>query len=198
MPDRSETKILLHICCAPCAEYPLAILMDEGVGVHGYYYNPNIHPAVEHRRREEGVRWLTDKRGIDCLYDDTVLQEIWEQGDEHHEGRLCERCYGMRMRKAAQMTRELGLEAFTTTLLVSPYQKHDLLRDQAEKAARAAGVRFLYRDFRTGFRVGQDMARADGLYRQKYCGCIDSLNDSRFKNRILGEHQALTDLAGGL
>ncbi len=197
MSENSIDEILLHICCAPCAEYPLAIFLDEGVHVHGYYYNPNIHPAVEHRRREEGVRWLMEQRGIDCLYDETVLQEIWERCDTHDEGRLCERCYGMRMHKVAQMTREMGLAAFTTTLLVSPYQKHDLLREQAEKAAQAAGVAFLYRDFRPGFRMGQDMARADGLYRQKYCGCIDSLNDSRFKNRILEEHRARKDLAAG-
>jgi len=198
MPENPFGEILLHICCAPCAEYPLATFLDEGVRVHGYCYNPNIHPAVEHRRREEGVRWLADKHGFDCLYDDTILQVIWDLGDEHFEGRLCERCYGMRMHKAAQMTRDLGLAAFTTTLLVSPYQKHDLLREQAEMAAQAAGVRFLYRDFRPGYRIGQDMARADGLYRQKYCGCIDSLNGSRFRNRILEEHQAWKDLAGGL
>ncbi|MBP7402225.1 MAG: epoxyqueuosine reductase QueH [Clostridia bacterium] len=193
MSDRDRSGLLVHICCAPCAEYPLKVLAEEPFDLHGFYYNPNIHPAEEWRRRMEGVRFLTGIRGIPCMYDDTILQEEWETEGSSGTGRMCARCYGMRMEKAAETARSLGIPAFTTTLLVSPYQRHDLLREQAERAAERAGVRFLYRDFRPGYRAGQEMARQDGIYRQKYCGCIDSLNESSFRERILREHQALRD-----
>ena len=70
-----------------------------------------------------------------------------------------------------------GFDAFTTTLLVSPYQNHELLIQVAEEMAEKYGVKFLYRDFRPGFREGQAEARELGLYMQKYCGCVFSEED---------------------
>lgn len=193
MSESNNSSLLLHICCAPCAEYPLAALAAEGIQPTGLFFNPNIHPAVENKRRLEGVRWLVQHLGMECEWIPTVEQQIWERGPDHGEGRLCAFCYRLRLDKAAQKARERGLRAFTTTLLVSPYQKHDLIGDLAERAAFDAGVQFLYRDFRPGFRRGQEMAREHGLYRQKYCGCVDSLRASRFRDRIQAEHQALLD-----
>ena len=70
--------------------------------------------------------------------------------------------------------KENGFDAFTSSLFVSPYQKHELLKHTAEKCAEKYGVEFLYIDFREGFREGQKMARELELYMQKYCGCIYS------------------------
>jgi len=64
-------------------------------------------------------------------------------------------------------------------LLVSPYQKHDELKSLCEKLSQKYSIEFLYRDFRTGFREGQKMARDLELYMQKYCGCIFS-EEERF------------------
>ncbi len=185
--------LLVHVCCAPCAEYPIGVLQGEGIPLRGFFFNPNIHPADEFRRRKEGVRTLMAMRGIPCDFDDTFLQPLWEGSDNRTPGSLCTECYGMRMKRVADVTCRLGLSEFTTTLLVSPYQNHDLLREVAERAAFEAGVRFHYRDFRPGFRKGQDMARQDGLYRQKYCGCIHSLEASPFRDRITLEHLALRE-----
>ncbi|MBC7076619.1 MAG: epoxyqueuosine reductase QueH, partial [Syntrophomonadaceae bacterium] len=44
-------KILLHICCGPCATYPVPKLREQGYFVMGYYYNPNIHPYTEYLKR---------------------------------------------------------------------------------------------------------------------------------------------------
>ncbi len=195
MSENRQANLLLHICCAPCAEYPLEVLLSEGKRVRGLFYNPNIHPAVENKRRLDGVRKLCHQMDLACDYTPEVEQQIWEQGPEDTPGRLCAFCYRLRLYHAAQRARALGIPAFTTTLLVSPYQQHDLICDLAERAAFAAGVDFYYRDFRSGFRHGQDLARKHGLYRQKYCGCIDSLRASRFKDRIQAEHQALLDHA---
>lgn len=86
------------------------------------------------------------------------------------------------MRSAARYAAENGFTHFTTTLLISPYQNHELLAQTAREAAQEFGVSFLYRDFRPYFREGQDRARAMGLYMQKYCGCIFSEED-RYRKR---------------
>ena len=197
MTDHPQNSLLVHICCAPCAEYPLGVLGEEGFSLRGYFYNPNIHPLEELVRRREGVQRLMRLRGIPCDYDDAYLQSIWEEREDRHTVKMCALCYEMRMKHVAAQTRLLGMSRFTTTLLVSPYQQHDAIRDAAERAAAAEGVEFYYHDFRPGFRIGQAMAREDGLYRQKYCGCIDSLESSAFRDRILQEHSGLRDRPAG-
>ena len=85
---------------------------------------------------------------------------------------------------AIKLTKEAGFDAFTTTLFISPYQNHELICETAIKKAQKYNVEFKYFDFRPGFREGQNMAREIGLYRQKYCGCINSLDESDFKEKI--------------
>ena len=48
-------RILLHICCAPCLAYPLKSLREEGIYVDGFFYNPNIHPYAEFKKRLEAL-----------------------------------------------------------------------------------------------------------------------------------------------
>jgi predicted adenine nucleotide alpha hydrolase (AANH) superfamily ATPase len=92
----------------------------------------------------------------------------------------------MRLGRTAQYAREHSFDAFTSSLFVSPYQQHDLMRQVAEDAARRFGVRFFYRDFRPYFRAGQDRARELGFYMQKYCGCVFSEEERYLKpNKIL-------------
>jgi hypothetical protein len=93
-------------------------------------------------------------------------------------------CYDLRMQKVAEEAKANGISAFSTTLLVSIYQNHEEVAEAAERAADRVGVSFVYRDFRDGYRKGQDMAKEDGLYRQKYCGCILSLEESKFRDKI--------------
>ena len=78
------------------------------------------------------------------------------------------------MEKTAKFAAENGFEAFTTTLLGSPYQDHDVIKNICEDIAPKAGLKFYYNDFRTGFKAGQDEARSRGYYVQNYCGCIFS------------------------
>ena len=86
----------------------------------------------------------------------------------------CNMCYRVRLDKTAWYAKEKGFDAFTTTLLVSPYQKHELICEIGQQAAQKYGIDFYYSDFRPGFRQGQQGAKEMGLYRQKYCGCIVS------------------------
>ncbi|MDP4093918.1 MAG: epoxyqueuosine reductase QueH [Bacillota bacterium] len=175
-------KLLMHMCCAPCSVYPVEVLKKEGVEIQGLYYNPNIHPKEEFLRRKENVEKFSALKEIPVSYFDDFKQEVWESF-KGQEVERCTMCYSIRLDKAAAFARENGYDAFTTSLLVSPYQKHELIKDIGEKAALKHGVSFYYRDFRPGFRQGQQMAKEMGLYRQKFCGCIVSYNESPFTKK---------------
>ncbi len=187
MINNNGNSILLHACCGPCAEWPLQVLSEEGLPVTVFFYNPNIHPNFEWQRRKDNLEVLTAKRGIDLIVNDEYDEDFWTGKDylRSYESR-CHMCYYIRMKKVARIAKDGGFSAFTTTLLVSIYQQHDLIIDAAQRASAEVGIPFLYRDFRDGFRKGQQMAREDGLYRQKYCGCILSLDESAYKDQIYG------------
>lgn len=169
-------KLLMHMCCAPCAVYPNKLLQDEGIAVAGLFYNPNIHPREEYDHRRQTVEQYADLTGMPVHYLDGFLQEQWERFSGEELAR-CTMCYTARMERVAEFARQNGYDAFTTSLLVSPYQKHDLIAELANKAGQRNGVQFYYRDFRGGFREGQQQAKEMGLYRQKFCGCIISYNE---------------------
>jgi len=167
-------KTLLHICCGPCSIHPLDRLRAEGCEVSGYFFNPNIHPFTEYRRRLETVEFYAARTGLPLIVaKDYPLQEYFRQV-AYREAERCRLCYTLRLRQAAAVARRGKFEAFTTTLLVSPFQKHDLVRAAGEAAGREFGVPFLYRDFREGFKDAVKRSRDLGMYRQQYCGCVFS------------------------
>ena len=154
-------KTLMHICCAPCANQPIEVLRTDGFEVTGFWYNPNIHPVTEYRARRN------------CLqaYAEEIELPLILRND-----------YGLRpFVRAARQAAEGGFDSFTSSLFISPYQKHELMREVAERAAAEYGVQFLYRDFRPYFRAGQEFAREHGFYMQKYCGCIFSEEERYMK-----------------
>ncbi len=176
-------NVLLHICCGPCLIYPLDALRTENMYVHGFFYNPNIHPYTEFKKRLECLETycanedlkLTSEVGYD-------LEEFMRKVVGHEDDR-CPICYEMRLRKTAQAAKDAGFDFFTTTLLYSKYQKHELLVQVANVVATEIGIQFLYRDFRAGWQNGQDRSRELGLYRQGYCGCMYSEME-RYKKDI--------------
>jgi len=184
--EKMAKKILLHCCCAPCAEYPVADLLNEKLIPSLYYFNPNIHPAFEWERRKEQLDILAAKKSLPIIIDDTYQEQEWR--DKTWEGvyaSRCIMCYTVRLNAAAKYAADNGFEAFSTSLLVSPYQQHDTIRSLAEEAASRCGISFAYYDWRPHFREGQNMAREDGLYRQKYCGCMYSFEESEWKEKII-------------
>lgn len=169
-------NILLHICCGPCSLYcidDLRVAYPEA-SVTGLYANPNIHPYEEFERRKESTRKACEYKGIPVEFLPDFEQEKWEAYTREDPAR-CQMCYRVRMEMTAAYAKKHGYQAFTSTLFVSPYQNHALLRAVCQEMGEKYGVSFLYRDFRPGFRIGQREAREIGLYRQKYCGCIRSL-----------------------
>ena len=175
-------KLLLHICCAPCSIMCIETLRGEGIEPVGFWDNPNIHPFTEFRMRRNTLVDYAKEIGLSLVVEGGYgLRPFLEAVGGDFDGR-CPVCYRLRMRSAARYAAENGFTHFTTTLLISPYQNHELLAQTAREAAEEFGVSFLYRDFRPSFREGQDRARAMGLYMQKYCGCIFSEED-RYRKR---------------
>ena len=167
-------KTLLHICCAPCANMCIDTLRQDGQELTGYWYNPNIHPFTEYRARRNCLRDYAGTIALPLVErDDYGLRPFVRAVAEDIEGR-CVKCYELRLFAAAEYAAQNGFDSFTSSLFISPYQQHELMREVAERAAANHGVTFLYRDFRPYFREGQQRARALGFYMQKYCGCVFS------------------------
>jgi len=179
-------KTLLHVCCAPCANQPIEILRTDGFDVSAFWYNPNIHPFTEYRSRRNCLREYAAKIELPLLErNDYGLRPFVREVASDIAGR-CVKCYEMRLFETARQAAEGGFDSFTSSLFISPYQNHELMRDVAERAAHQYGVEFLYRDFRPYFREGQTFARENGFYIQKYCGCVFS-EEERYlkKNKII-------------
>jgi predicted adenine nucleotide alpha hydrolase (AANH) superfamily ATPase len=180
-------KILLHVCCANCAIHPLEALSESGHKVFGYWYNPNIHPYTEYRKRLEALKSLEQKRSFPVFYHDSYDLEKFLKAATQDVANRCAFCYKIRLIKAASFAKEHEFDGFTTTLLVSPHQKHELIREIGEKIGGDLGVKFLYQDFRPGFYQGKNQAGSLQLYSQKYCGCIFSERE-RYQNKTKAEN----------
>jgi hypothetical protein len=170
-------RLLLHICCAPCAAYPVPALRASSLQVTGFFFNPNIQPAEEHARRLEALEKYVPLLGLDLLVAAEAHPDSWSVAVAGSGDDRCRRCYELRLRATAREARRLGFASFSTTLLYSIHQKHDLVRAVGEEVARAEGVAFLYRDLRDGWLEGGRRYRESGLYRQRYCGCLASARE---------------------
>jgi predicted adenine nucleotide alpha hydrolase (AANH) superfamily ATPase len=167
-------KLLMHFCCANCGLYPIKRLAERGIDFRGLWFNPNIHPEDEYLRRLDALRRLESLRGLDIEYVDYYGLEEFKASVEAHDGLRCEACYMMRLERTAVKAKEMGLDGFTTTLLVSPYQKFDLIVSTGRMLQEKHSVAFFEEDFRPGWKEALGMSRELGLYRQNYCGCIYS------------------------
>ena len=168
-------KLLLHTCCAPCLIYPLERLKDKGFEVIGLFYNPNIHPFAEYKNRRQAVEDYSKKTGVEIIYPEYEPQEYFRAVNMMEEKlERCPICWYQRLKMTAQLARERSFTHFSSTLLVSPYQDQEALNKIGCDVAEEEKVDFYYEDFRTGFKKAHDEAKAQGIYCQKYCGCIYS------------------------
>ncbi len=177
-------KLLLHTCCAPCSVYCIDSLRNENIEPTVYWYNPNIHPYMEYKARRDCLKEYTKSINVEAIFEENYgLKEFCKNVVSDLENRCINYCYKIRLEQTAKYAKENGYDSFSTTLLVSPYQNHEALKELGEELAKKYGIKFVYRDFRVGFREGQTKARELGLYMQKYCGCIFSEED-RYQKQI--------------
>ncbi|MHB1484809.1 MAG: epoxyqueuosine reductase QueH [Saccharofermentanales bacterium] len=185
-------KLLLHTCCAPCLEHPYQVLTNEGIEFMPYFFNPNIQPEWEYQRRRATLVKFSELNSCKVIFSDpkqdkamagvTSFDDMWLGFPVNNR---CANCYRFRLENAARFAVENGYNAYTTTLMGSIYQSHDLISEIGNSIAKEYDIVFYNRDFRKGFQAGQKMAVEQGLYRQKYCGCICSLNESALKKKII-------------
>ncbi|MBI5249247.1 MAG: epoxyqueuosine reductase QueH [Desulfomonile tiedjei] len=175
-------KILLHACCAPCLVHPLEDLRSEGHEVTAVFFNPNIHPYAEYLRRLDAFTVYTQDNHVRVLNADFGADmEEWLREVVFREAQRCKVCFNFRMDAIAALAEAKGFDAFSTTLLYSRFQKHDLLKQICEAASEKYGMPFIYKDWRTGWNEGVKKYRKLGLYRQKYCGCVYSEKERALK-----------------
>ncbi|WP_243372997.1 epoxyqueuosine reductase QueH [Geotalea sp. SG265] len=183
-------KILFHICCAPCAIYPIKEMRSNGMEVTGYFFNHNIHPYQEYRRRLETVRQYAEMIDLDVIYRDDYLLEDFLASVAPRPADRCIYCYGSRLAAAAAVAAERGFDAYSSSLLYSRYQKHEEIKELGEKIGERYGIPFHYSDYRRGWKEGIDISKKMGLYRQQYCGCIYSEKDRYHPHPVSDKEQA--------
>ncbi len=180
---RDTPSLLLHACCGPCSSYVLEYL-SKYFNITILYYNPNIYPEEEYRRRlEELKKFLKD-----CSFENTVSlvetrylpEEYYQAVDEFKQlgerSLRCYHCYQLRMEEACQYASKHHIEFFTTTLSISPYKNSEWINEIGEKLEQKYGVSYLYADFKkkNGYKRSLELSREYNLYRQDYCGCVFS------------------------
>ena len=177
-------KLLLHTCCAPCVIYPLKVLREKNFEVEAFFYNPNIYPCAEYNARRQAVEQYAQEVTVLLNAPEYAPQEFL-RAIEHdlEKPQRCFACWKMRLVKTALEARKRGAGYFSSTLLVSPYQNQEALKELGEQAAAEAGVKFYYEDFRPGFRKTHEEAKAKGIYCQKYCGCLYSMKPRLTKRK---------------
>ena len=175
-------KLLMHTCCAPCSVYCIDELRSKGIEPTLYWYNPNIHPYTEYVARRDCVKEYAKEINVKAIFEDEYgLDEFCKNVSGNINARCVNYCYSVRLRKTFEYAKANGYDTVTTTLLYSIYQKHDFIKKLMEDLSREFKIDFLYIDFRKGFWQGHEKAIEQGLYMQKYCGCIFSEED-RYNN----------------
>jgi len=181
MPDAPK-KLLLHVCCAPCAPHVIELLQQE-FALTAFFYNPNIHPREEYARRLAEVERYCRERAI-ALVTGEYDSERWFSAvkgleDQKEGGERCAICYRLRLEETALTARAHEIGYFATTLTVSPYKKAPVINLIGREAARQYATIFYEADFKKhdGFKKSCELSRHYNFYRQTYCGCIYSIRD---------------------
>ena len=169
-----KKKLLLHICCAPCSASAVKMLKDR-FDMSFYWYNPNIYEEDEYLKRKQAAVEYARQLGIDFYEEQEYKYDYEEWLTEGFE--RCEFCYKVRLSKAASFASRNSFDCFSTSLLSSPYQKHELVKKTGMEEAALNKTDFLYEDFRPFFYEGKNALRNSGYYIQKYCGCARSYKE---------------------
>jgi epoxyqueuosine reductase len=178
------TRILLHVCCGPCALTPVPRLRAQGLEVTALFYNPNIHPLTEYLRRREGLEQVAARLELPVIFtDDEYDPAVFLRTIVHREEQRCRHCFRLRLERTLSAARSGGFDRFSTTLLYSRHQDHESIAEVGRALAGAGPVRFHYQDFRDQWSEGVRISREWSIYRQPYCGCIYS-EWERYRSRL--------------
>lgn len=151
-----------------------------GLDVMGFFYRHNIHPYTECLKRQETLQSYARQIDLRVIYQEGYDLENFIQNVVYREKDRCNYCYHDRLRSTALMAKRGKFDCFSSTLLYSKFQKHAVIKSMGEAIGRSVGVKFLYEDFREGWKEGVETSKNQGMYRQQYCGCIYSEKERYF------------------
>lgn len=177
-------SVLIHACCGICSAYPIVQLREMGYEPIVYFYNPNIFPEDEYARRLEAEKILCKYHNCELIIGEYCKEDYFSKvaglEDEPERGKRCDICFEMRLEKSAQKAKELGIDKFTTSIVISPHKNFKTLSEIGERIAKKYNLEYLAIDFKKkdGFLKTNRISRELNLYRQNYCGC-------KFSMRIL-------------
>jgi len=166
--------VLVHVCCAHCAAHTINHWRERGYDVSAFWYNPNIHPYTEHERRLEAMKALAGQLSFPLIVSDGYEMVDYFRQVVGHEGERCRYCFRLRLSRTARAAHENDFGTFTTTLLISPHQKHELIHEIGITIGQENDVEFLYADLRKRYSDSRRLTKPLELYRQQYCGCVYS------------------------
>lgn len=169
-------RLLLHICCGPCATTVVEQLRDR-YDITGFFYNPNIYPEAEYLKRLEATRTVAETMGFPLIegeYDSpTYLHAV--EGFEHEPegGARCNICYRVRLSETARTAHDRHFDAIATTLSVGPMKDASIINAIGDEEADSLGMKFISGDWKkgNGHRRSVELSKEMGIYRQRYCGC---------------------------
>lgn len=182
--DSSNKKILLHSCCAICSAYPISLLRGLGYEITVYFYNPNIYPQEEYKKRLEAVVQLCKHFCCELIigeYEPEVYYEYVKGLEQEPEkGARCDKCFELRLHKSAQKAHELGIKKFTTSMVISPHKNYEKLTTLGEIIGAQYDISYSALNFRKndGFLKTNIISKSLNLYRQNYCGCRFAMQNS--------------------
>lgn len=186
--EKKVPRLFLHSCCAPCSSYVLEYLSGY-FQITVFYYNPNIFPEEEYRKRVEEQKEFI--RQYPAKYPISFVEGEFEPAafyaavrgleKEPEGGKRCEACFGLRLQKTAQMARKAKADFFATTLTISPMKDASLLNSIGQRLGEEYGVAWLFSDFKKkgGYQRSVELSREYGMYRQDYCGCVFSREERK-------------------
>lgn len=175
-------KVLLHACCGICSAHPIEQLREMDYEPIVYFYNPNIQPEDEYLKRLEAQKTLCESFNCELIIGDYDLKifDIVSFGleDEPEKGKRCEKCFKLRLTESAKKAKKLGINEFTTSIVISPHKNFNLISKLGKEIAKKYDINYLDIDFKKqdGVEKSNRIAKKLGLYRQHYCGCIFSKN----------------------
>lgn len=176
-------RLFLHSCCAPCSSYVLEYL-SQYFEITVFYFNPNIAPEEEYRKRVEEQKRLIEQ--LPALHPIGFAEGRYEPKEfydkvkglekEPEGGARCRVCFALRLEEAARLAAEGSYDYYTTTLSISPLKNAQILAQIAIEMGEKWGVVWLPSDFKKkeGYKRSIQLSAAYDLYRQNYCGCVFS------------------------
>jgi len=175
-------KILLHTCCSTCLGYPYNFL-SKNYNVTIFYFNPNIYPESEYRKRLGDIKKFTEELNVNLIaggYDYRSWQTYISGLEEEPEGgKRCERCFMYRLQKTASMAKSGGFNYFASTMSISPHKNFKIINNIGKDLEKSYGISYLESNFKKkdGFKKTIEISKKYAFYRQNYCGCEYSIKE---------------------